>query len=136
MSGKQPADLPPALATARREFDRWRRRHRKRARLPKELWRTAIALARKHGLSKTAQALGLRYDSLKKHLDHSASTALAPTKSKPAFVELVPRQMTPNSVECTIEWLDDGDATVRMRIVGAELSELASLATVLRSGQT
>ena len=136
MSGKQPANLPPALVTARREFDRWRRRHRKRARLPKELWRAAVALARKHGFSKTAQALGLRYDSLKKHLDQSAGTALTPTKSKPAFLELVPRRRTPGLVECTIEWLDDGDATVRMRIVGAALSELVAPATVLRSGQT
>jgi len=46
MSTRQQATLPRALSTARRQFDQWRSRHRKHDRLPKELWRQAVALAR------------------------------------------------------------------------------------------
>ena len=66
MITRQPANIPIALSTARRQFDRWRsRQSSKRARLPEELWQKAVALAREHGLNKTACALGLKYHSLK-----------------------------------------------------------------------
>ena len=143
MSSRQPANIPIALSRARRQFDRWRSRQRnKRARLPKELWRQATALAREHGLNKTACALGLKYYSLKKHLDETGASAgcltadeLVPAKTKPDFIELVPGAMTPGCVECTIEWADGSGATVRMHIMGAGLSELTSLAGVFRGGQ-
>jgi len=136
MSTRQPVNIAVALSRARRQFDRWRSRQRnKRARLPKELWRQAAALAREHGLNKTVCALGLNYYSLKKHLDESGADELVPAKTKPDFIELVPGVMTPSSVECTIEWADGSGATVRMHIKGAGLSELTSLAGVFRGGQ-
>jgi hypothetical protein len=61
MSTRQRATLPRALSKAHRQFDRRRSRQRKRARLPQELWRQAIALAHEHGLNKTSRALGLKY---------------------------------------------------------------------------
>jgi len=48
MRTRQQATLSRALSTARRQFDQWRSRHRKRVRLPEELWRQAAALAREH----------------------------------------------------------------------------------------
>ena len=136
MSTRQPAKIPIALSTARRQFDRWRsQQHNKRARLPKELWQKAVALTHRHGLNKTAIALGLKYYSLKKHLDQASADDLIPAKTKPDFIEFVPGVMTPGCVECTIEWVDGSDVTVRMHIKGAGLSELTSLARVFRSGQ-
>jgi len=137
MSRKQPANLPIALSAARRQFEQWRSRHHKRARLPKELWRQAAALAREHGLNKTARALGLGYYSLKKHLVETGTEEVISAKAEPYFIELVPGVMTPTPglIECTIEWSDGGGSTVRMHIKGAGLSELASLASVFRGGQ-
>lgn len=135
MSTKQPANLPLALSTAHRQFDQWRSRHRKRARLPKELWRQAAALAREHGLNKTAGALGLEYYSLKKHVNEMACDQVIPAKAEPDFVELLGGAMTPGSMECTIEWADGSGSTVRMHIKGAGLSDLASVAGVFRGGQ-
>jgi len=136
MSTRQPTNIPIVLSTARRQFDRWRSRQlNKRARLPKELWRHAVGLAREHGLNKTACALGVKYYSLKKHLDEANADALIPPKSKPDFIEFVPGVIPPGSVECTIEWADGCGATVRMHIRGASLSELASVAGVFRGGQ-
>jgi hypothetical protein len=135
MRTKQPANLPIALSRARRQFDQWRSRHRKRSRLPKELWHEAAALAREYGLNKTASALGLKYYSLKKHLDEMTIKEVIPTKAEPDFIELVPGVMTGSSMECTIEWADGSGSTVRMHIKGAGLSDLASLAGVFRGGQ-
>lgn len=100
MSTRQPANIPIALSTARRQFDRWRSRQpNKRARLPKELWREAVALAQEHGLNRTARALGLKYYSLKKHLDQASADELIPTKTEPGFMELLPGAMAPGGVE-------------------------------------
>jgi hypothetical protein len=137
MSTRQPASIPIALSAARHQFDHWRSQQpNKRTRLPKELWSQAVALAQEHGLNKTARALGLKYYSLKKHLDETSADDLIPAKTKPDFIELVGGVMTPGSVECTIEWVDGSDVTVRMHIKGAGLSELASVAGVFRSGRT
>jgi hypothetical protein len=55
MSTRQPADVPVALSITRRQFEQWRRRQHGRKRLPKELWETAVALAREHGINQTAR---------------------------------------------------------------------------------
>ena len=137
MSRKQPTNIPPALSRARCQLDRWRSRQRNtRARLPEELWQKAVVLASKHGLNKTARALGLKYDSLRKHLDETGGDAFVPARSMPDFVELLPGAMTPGGVECRVEWTDGHGESVRMHIRGAGLSELTSLASVFRSGRT
>jgi hypothetical protein len=84
---RQPAKIPAALSAARGQFDQWRSRHRKRARLPKELWRRAAALARKHGLNKTARALDLKYYSLKKHLDQMTAEEVRLRRIKSDFFQ-------------------------------------------------
>ena len=135
MSTKQPVNIPIALSTARRQFDHWRSQQRnKRTRLAKEFWQQAVALAKEHGLNKTARALGLKYYSLKKHLDETGADTLVPTNPAPDFIELLPGTMRPG-VECMIEWVDGSDVTVRTHIKGAGLSDLTSLARVFRSGQ-
>ena len=137
MSNRQPVNIPIALSRARQQLDHWRSRQRsKRARLPKELWRQAVALAREHGLNKTARALGLKYCSLKKHLNEVDADELVPAKPTPDFIEFVGGITTPGCVECMIEWVDGSDVTVRMHIRGAGLSDLTSLARVFRSGRT
>lgn len=66
MNTKQPANMPKALSEARCQLDHWRSQQAsKRTRLPKEFWQQAVALAKEHGLNKTARALGLKYYSLK-----------------------------------------------------------------------
>jgi len=136
MSTKQSASIPIALSQARHQLDLWRSQQpHKRTRLPKEFWQQAVALAKEHGLNKTAPALNVKYYSLKKHLDQAGDASFA-SKTKPHFVELMPGTMTPGGVECMIEWVDGHNATVRMHIKGAGLSELMALAGVLRSGRT
>ena len=137
MSTKQLSSIPIALSQARHQLDLWRSQQpNKRTRLPKEFWQQAVALAKEHGLNKTARALNVKYDSLKKHLDQANVHASVSSKTEPHFIELMPGAITPGGVECTIEWVEGHNATVRMHIKGVGLSDLTALAGVLRSGRT
>jgi signal recognition particle subunit SEC65 len=119
------------LSLARRQFDQWRSRQRGRKRLPRELWSNAVALAREHGIHKTARTLGLKYDSLKKHLEAAPPGASGPAE----FMELVPREMMPSSIECTIEWEEGNGGKMRMHVKGARLADLVSFARGLRDSR-
>ena len=133
MRTNQPTNLPMALRTARRELDRWRRQHRPRARLPEELWRKAATLADQHGLSKTARALGLSYNSLKKHRA-PASNGLSRKPEVPCeFLEFVAGPMPPRSITCTFEVDDGHGVSVRMHVQGICMTDLISFASAWRS---
>jgi len=137
MSTRQPANIPVALSTARRQFDLWRSRQRnKRVRLPEELWQKAVALAHKHGLNKTARALGLKYYSLKKHLEAAATDESKPAETLCEFLELLPSPpVTTPSIECTIELEDESGTTMRMHVKGARMADLASFAYGFRGSR-
>jgi len=130
MSTRQLANVPIALSRARHQLDLWRSQQpNKRTRLPKEFWQRAVTLAKEHGLNKTARALNVKYYSLKKHLDQADDAGSISSKAEPHFIEVMPGTTTPGGVECTIEWAEGHNATVRMHIKGAGLSELTALAT-------
>ena len=81
----------------RQQFVEFRQAHAVRSRLPEELWRAAGKLARRDGITSTAQALGLDRPSLQKWSDRlqprSSIKARKPTRRQlrgaPAFVELL-----------------------------------------------
>ena len=131
MSKKPSADLPSELSAVHREIDQWRRRRsHRRERMPEVLWVRAADLAGKYGLNPTVRALQLNYCSLKKRLTEMASVETPP--ARPDFIEIPPAVLKAGSVECTIEWIDGGNSTVRMHIQGVGLSELTALAGILR----
>jgi hypothetical protein len=137
MSTKQPTNIPIALSQARHQLDLWRSQQpTKRTRLPKEFWQQAVALAKEHGLNKTARALNVKYYSLKKHFDEAGADEGNSVKPTPEFIELLPGTVTPGGVECMIEWAEGPNATVRMHIKGASVSELTALAGVFQGGRT
>ena len=135
MRRRQSADMAPALGLARREFEQWRRRRSGRKRLPRELWEKAVALAREHGINRTARTLGLKYASLKKHLEVAPPEASGPGTTRPEFIELLPREMMPSSIECTIEWENASGGKMRMHVKGASMADLASFARGFRDGR-
>jgi hypothetical protein len=137
MSTKQTVNIPIALSQARHQLDLWRSQQpNKRTRLPKEFWQQAVTLAKEHGLNKTSRALNVKYYSLKKHLDQADAAASISSKAEPQFIELMPGTMTSGGMECTIEWAEGHNATVRMHIKGVGVSELTALAGVLLGGRT
>jgi hypothetical protein len=81
-------------------------------------------LAKAHGLSRTAAALGLDYYSLKKHLE---ATGSPPRSNGPAFVEL-PSSPLMAAKHCRIE-IDNGvGATLRMELTGYDVADVEVLA--------
>jgi hypothetical protein len=89
--------------------------------MPERLWRAAAAVARQDGLYRTARALRLDYGALKRHV-----AAADAGGARATFVELPSRP----SGETVIE-LDGRHATVRVRVPGMRLSDLATLGRLL-----
>jgi hypothetical protein len=122
MGAGRRGELPQDLARARSRFQAWRGRRTGR-RIPQRLSDLAVRLVNRHGVSRTAAALGLDYYSLKKQAD---SAARKPASSNPAFVELpAPVVLTR---QCQFE-LDNGTgATLRVHLVGYDVADVAILA--------
>jgi hypothetical protein len=128
-------EVPEALRLARREIDRWRGRQCGRKRLPREFWAKAAHLAQVHGVNRTARTLGLKYASLRRHLETGPDAASGSVSAAPAFLELVPRRAPGPGLPCTIELEDGYGGTVRMHVPGATMADLAAFAVRLRSGR-
>lgn len=94
-----------------------------------------MVLAREHGINKTARTLGLKYDSLKKHLEATPPGASGLGTAGSEFLELLPRTMMPSSIECMIEWEESNGGKMRMHVKGAGMADLASFARGLRDGR-
>jgi hypothetical protein len=139
MSRTPTANVPPSLSLARQQIEQWRSLQPGRKRLPQELWQRAVALAQAYGVNKTARTLGLKYDSLRKHLEVAAPDAGDPAKAGvptgPGFIELLPAALAAPCRECTIEWAGPRGVTMRMHVKGIAVADLVVLAGGLRKGQ-
>src|SRR5689334_3718920 len=85
MRTRQRSALPKDLAQGRRCFKAWRERRQGGHRIPKRLWALAVRLVSRHGISRTASALGLDYYSLKERVEAAGQQ---PPSRCSAFVEL------------------------------------------------
>ena len=115
--------LPLDLERGRRRFQAWRGQRKAGGRIPQALWAMAARLAKVHGVSRTAGALGLDYYSVKKRAEGVAG------ESRPSgtpFVELT----TPVLVgkQCLLELDDGAGVTMRVQLVGSDAAEVEALA--------
>lgn len=119
---------PITIQRVRRRLARWRRtRPYSRARIPKSIWAGAVALARQYGVYETARALPIHYGALKQHLEAADRRAVPHARSR--FVELTPMSRAACD-DCVIE-LDGPRTTVRLRLQGMGLPDLARLSRVI-----
>ena len=81
MTRKTPLDVPAGIQRISRRFERWRRSHRGRLPIPEGLWASAAAVAREHGVFRTAKVLRLEYGKLKR-LAESSAVATKATATK------------------------------------------------------
>jgi hypothetical protein len=135
MGTKRTRDLPARLEGLRRRFERWRRSRKVRTRIPEPLWASAVKLADRYGIHRTAKALRVDYYALKKRVEQNAGSASAQQDRAPAasnmvaeaeFLEL-PTAAWPGSGECTLELEDAGGAKLRVRLKGFAAPDLAAL---------
>ncbi len=135
MSTKETGTLPTRLKSLRQRFDRWRRTRKVRSRTPEPLWASAVKLAGRYGIHRTAKALRVDYYALKKRVERndgiagaqqdSAATA-SKTASEAEFLEL-PTAAWPGSGECTLELEDAIGAKLRVHLKGFAAPDLAAL---------
>ncbi len=119
--------LPPrpvqSLIQTSRQFERWRGTRQRGERIPPALWRSALELARNHGVSKTSQALRLDYYAVQRRLASSERAGSAAQQ----FVELELPSGGTSSPQCRLEIRDHDGGTVRLELAGWSMQELATL---------
>ena len=115
------------LSRVGRAFEHWRRTRPRRSAIPASLWTLAVAHAHAVGVHAAARRLRLDYYALKQHVETAAAGAPR-ASARPAFIEVVPAGPTPAGVsECVIDFADARGATMRIRLTGPTLPDLAAL---------
>jgi len=100
-----------------------------RSRIPEPLWTSAVKLAGRYGIHRTAKALRVDYYSLKKRVEGTPAATASNVSAATAgatFVEL-PAAAWASSGECTLELEDAGGAKLRVHLKGFEAPDLAAL---------
>ena len=114
--------LPPDLVRGRSRCQVWRAQRKAGGRIPQPLWAMATRLAKVHGVSRTAAALGLDYYRLK---ELATAAASEPHPSGPAFLELTPPALV--AKQCRFELDNGAGATMRVQLVGYDAAEVEAL---------
>jgi hypothetical protein len=121
------------LEPVRRRLDQWRRTRRHRERIPEALWAVMSRLARRHGVSRSARALGVGYYDLKQRVA-MPSPSPQTTSERCQFVEVSLPVAAP-SAQCVVELEDPNGIRMVMRLPGATAAEAAALVEAFRRSQ-
>ncbi len=129
MTARSTRSQPDPFRSARCQFERWRSKRPLGTRIPSSLWNAAEALGRKHGVSKTALALGLDYYALRERVLGEPRPSAAPAESSGGFVEIpLPALPVPaSSPPCVLELEDGQGATLRLQFAALASEELGAL---------
>jgi hypothetical protein len=123
MGTRQRRQLPPDLVRGRSRFQAWRGQRKVGGRIPHALWTMATRLAKTHGVSRTAAALGLDYYGLQKR---AKAAAREPQPSGPAFVELTSPAIV--AKQCRFELDNGAGGTMSVHLAGYDAADLEALA--------
>jgi hypothetical protein len=126
----QSPDSNKQIERIRKRFEDWRKSQKPRTRIPGRLWESAVQVARECGVNRTAKALHLDYNDLKKRLEASSRIL----ESAPAFIELQPA-VAVSAPECIIECENRNGAKVRIHIKGMEAPDLNALSSTFWRGK-
>ena len=121
---KGPSISSKQIDLLQKRFDAWRKSHKTRTRIPDRLWDSAVQVAQRHSLHRTARALHLDYYALKKRLD-AAGVEKGPV---PSFIELSPPAPEPIP-ECVIELETRNGSKMRIQIKGMGSPDLNALSS-------
>ncbi len=136
---------PARFEAVRRRFELWRRTRQGRARIPEKLWSSAVKLAGTYGLCRTALALRLDYNALKRRVESAGvnDSSAGPTSKRktrtrsrsnarksardPAmtFVEL-PSLERLGAPACIIELDHPRGAKMRIHLTGRQSPEVVA----------
>lgn len=122
-------EMPAAVREAQQRFEEWRCSQPGRRPIPKSLWLLAAELARRNGVFRTAQALRLDYNKLKRCMLAAAPDTKPAPVPQATFVELLTSPAAP-ACECIIE-LEGPRGRVRIEWKGPTAPDLAGLSRML-----
>jgi len=128
MPGRKRRETWADLSRAAVRFEQWRGRRTAGARIPATLWKSAVKLAGRHGVSRVATVLKLDYYALKRRHGRQpfpVVEAEAPS-APPAFVELAP-SARPSSGQCLIEFVNSAGSTLRVHLPARQVPDLVAL---------
>jgi len=108
-----------------KHFERWRQGHRTRTRIPDRLWDAAVHVAAQYGIHRTARALHLNYNDLKKRLRNGNVTKEPP----PSFIELHP-PIQESIPEYMVELENRNGAKMRIHFKGGGMPDLGALGSM------
>lgn len=118
------------LSEVQSQFECWRRSRNRGTRIPEALWRAAIETARKHGVSKTTQVLGLDYYALKKRLESPLEVSGSEPVAGREFLEI---PLFASAPDCVLEMADAEGARLRVELRGSAAAHCEALAQALWS---
>ena len=119
MSERPTVSVPVEIEGARQQFENWRRDRKRGERIPADLWATAVALAKQHGVWPTAKALSLDHSGLKRRVGNVEEK----DQKNGAFVELIAQGVMLYS--CSVEMEDGRGARMRVELKGAAVDVTA-----------
>jgi len=124
--------VSPRLSAAIQRVEQWRELHGgngRGARIPEELWREAVELARAEGVWATARALRFKYERLKARMDGAppaGGSRPGDGHGRPAFVELGMAELSRGGT-AVVELVSRHGDRMRIEASGASL-DVAALA--------
>lgn len=127
----QIAGVPREFRTVYDQLTRWRRTRRPGMPIPAPLWAAIAAVARRHGATRTAHALGLDSHKVKTVMD--AGGRPRPAAGPPAFVEVVAPPVSGSASLLEMEGPRGG--RLRLQITGQALPDLVALSRVVWSAE-
>jgi hypothetical protein len=139
MPGRAQGGIPAELEALVERFAEHRKNRSGVGRLPESLWGAAARLARRYGINRVQQALGLNYQDLKRKMEVRAPTREAPGKrnrkaAPPRFVELgLPSPLMEPLTLVEVE--DRKGRKLRVRLGKEQGSELVGLVRELWGGR-
>jgi hypothetical protein len=127
----QIAVVPREFRAVHDQLARWRRTRRPGMPIPAPLWAAIAAVARRHGATRTAHALGLDSHKVKTVMD--AGGCPLPAPAQPAFVEVVAPPVSGSA--CVLEVDGPRGGRLRVQVTGHALPDLVALSRVVWSAE-
>lgn len=114
-------------------FAAWRSGRERGERIPAALWELAVDLAWRHGLSRTAQAVGVGYYSLQEHVALRQAAPPRAVDAKPALTLIeVPPPPGGGGASCLVEIEHPDGAKLRIQTSGGATLDVAALVRAFR----
>ena len=109
------------LEELKNRFAEWRQHRKRGARVPKELWDSAVGLSSKHSVSEISRILRIDYPKLKRRVEALRHKSEKGIVSPATFVEVGTTQPT-TDVVCVVEF--ENSAGVKLRMLFRKGSDL------------